>query len=100
MDAASRRRHRKPATQTVAQVVYAPHALDDIERANHGAAIQSAVDTLAAHPLVGRRVEGDLRELVISFGATGFIALYRFVVQQDQVRVLALRPQREIGYLP
>ncbi|HEY6123039.1 MAG TPA: type II toxin-antitoxin system RelE/ParE family toxin, partial [Steroidobacteraceae bacterium] len=63
-------------------------------------AIQSAADNLAAHPLVGRRVEGDIRELVISFGATGYIALYRFVVQQDQVRVLALRHQREIGYLP
>jgi plasmid stabilization system protein ParE len=63
-------------------------------------AIQSAVENLTAHPLVGRRLEGDLRELVISFGATGHIALYRFVVQQDQVRVLALRPQREIGYLP
>ena len=100
MDAATRRRRRKPATQTVAQVVYASHALDDLARAHHAAAIQSAVDTLAAHPLVGSRVEGDLRELVISFGATGFIALYRFVVQQDQVRVLALRHQREIGYLP
>ena len=49
---------------------------------------------------MGRRVEGDLRELVISFGDTGYIALYRFVVQQDTVRVLALRHQREIGYLP
>ena len=54
-------------------------------------AIESAVNTLAAHPLVGRRVEDDLRELVISFGATGYIALYRFVVQDDQVRVLAVR---------
>jgi plasmid stabilization system protein ParE len=63
-------------------------------------AISSAIDTLAAHPLMGRRVEADLRELVISFGATGHIALYRFVVQLDQVRVLALRHQREIGYLP
>jgi len=45
-------------------------------------------------------VEGDIRELVISFGATGYIALYRFVVQDDQVRVLAIRHQREIGYLP
>jgi len=63
-------------------------------------AIESAVNTLAAHPLVGRRIEGDLRELVISFGVTGYVALYRFVVQDDQVRVLALRHQREIGYLP
>jgi plasmid stabilization system protein ParE len=49
---------------------------------------------------VGRRVEGEIRELVISSGATGYIALYRFVVKEDQVRVLALRHQREIGYLP
>ena len=63
-------------------------------------AIRSAVENLATHPLVGRRVEGDLRELVISYGATGYIALYRFIVQRDEVRVLALRHQREIGYLP
>jgi plasmid stabilization system protein ParE len=97
----------------VAQVVYSACAIDHIERAlefllaeNPAAvlsaadAIESAVNHLATHPLVGRRVEGDIRELVISFGATGYIALYRFVVQQDQVRVLALRHQREVGYLP
>ncbi|HEV7609005.1 MAG TPA: type II toxin-antitoxin system RelE/ParE family toxin [Steroidobacteraceae bacterium] len=87
----------------MAQVVYASQALDEIERAHHAdhtAGIRSAVDNLAAHPLVGRRIEGDLRELVISFGATGYIALYRFDVQRGEVRVLALRHQREIGYLP
>jgi plasmid stabilization system protein ParE len=87
----------------MAQVIYAAHALTDVARANQSvnvAAIQSAVDNLAAHPLVGRRVEGDLRELVISFGETGYIALYRFVVQKDEVRVLVLQHQREIGYLP
>jgi plasmid stabilization system protein ParE len=88
----------------VAEVVYSAHALDDLERAfklvDTAGAIQSAVDNLAAHPLVGRRIEGELRELVISLGATGYIALYRFVVRRNQVRVLALRHQREIGYLP
>ena len=63
------------------------------------APIRSAVENLAAHPLIGRRVEGDLRELVVSYGATGYIALYRFDIQRAQVRVLALRHQREIGYL-
>ena len=58
------------------------------------------METLATHPLVGRRVEGDLRELVISYGSAGYIALYRFDIQRDQVRVLALQSQREIGYLP
>jgi plasmid stabilization system protein ParE len=97
----------------VAQVVYSARAVEHIERAiermigeNPAAAvaavtaIRSAVENLAAHPLIGRRVEGDVRELVISYGVTGFIALYRFVVQADEVRVLALRHQREIGYLP
>jgi plasmid stabilization system protein ParE len=85
----------------VAQVVYSARAIEHLEHATEFLlAIESAVNTLAAHPLVGRRVEGDLRELVISFGATGYIALYRFVVQEDTVRVLALRHQREIGYLP
>lgn len=97
----------------MAEIVYSGRALENLEHAfaflleqNPGAAgaaadaIISAVDALAAHPLLGRRVEGDLRELVISYGATGYIALYRYVVSLDQVRVLALRHQREIGYLP
>ena len=97
----------------MAQVVHSARALENLERAFElllaenpsGAlaaadAIGSAVNNLAAHPLVGRRVEADIRELVISFGATGYVALYRFVVQHDEVRVLALRHQREIGYLP
>jgi plasmid stabilization system protein ParE len=97
----------------VAQIVYSRRALENLahslefllaenpEAAVAAAdAIESAVNNLAAHPLVGRRIEGDIRELVISFGATGYIALYRFVVQEDEVRILALRHQREVGYLP
>jgi plasmid stabilization system protein ParE len=97
----------------VAQVVYSGRSLEHIERAfqflikeNQAAAagaviaIQSAVDHLAAHPLIGRRVEGELRELIISYGQTGYLALYRFVISQDEVRILAIRHQRELGYLP
>jgi plasmid stabilization system protein ParE len=97
----------------VAQVVYSARGIENLERAFESLlagnptaaqaaaeAIESAVNTLAAHPLVGRRVEADLRELVISFGVTGYIALYRFEVREDTVRVLALRHQHEIGYLP
>jgi plasmid stabilization system protein ParE len=109
---APRARRHQPATEAVAQVVYSAHAVEDVERAIQvprenpdvaiavAAAVRSAVENLAGHPLVGRRVEGDLRELVISYGATGYIALYRFVIQRDEVRVLALRHQRDIGYLP
>jgi plasmid stabilization system protein ParE len=97
----------------VAQVGYSARSLDHIERAfrflrdnNPTAAlqavtaIQSAVDNLAAHPLVGRRVEGELRELIISYGQTGYVAFYRFVIARDEVRILALRHQRELGFLP
>jgi plasmid stabilization system protein ParE len=88
----------------VAQVVYSARALEHIERALQAlravAAIQSAVDTLAAHPLIGRRVEGELRELVISYGQTGYLALYRLVIARDEVRILAIRHQRELGFLP
>jgi plasmid stabilization system protein ParE len=97
----------------VAEVVYSARAVEHIERAlqflrdqNPDAAthalmaIQSAVDTLAAHPLIGRRVEGELRELVISYGQTGYLALYRHVIGRDQVRTLAIRHQRELGFLP
>jgi plasmid stabilization system protein ParE len=63
-------------------------------------AIRTAVDHLGAHPLVGRRVEGELRELVISCGKTGYAAWYRFVVARSDVRILSLRRQRQLGFLP
>ena len=97
----------------MATVVYSARALSHLERAFEffasenpdaaiaaASAIRSAVETLAAHPLVGRRTHGDIRELVISYGQTGYIALYRFVVPQDEVRALAIRHQREIGFVP
>jgi plasmid stabilization system protein ParE len=95
----------------VATVVYSPNALANLERAfNHlaaaepsaakaaASAIRGAVQLLAHHPYIGRAVERELRELVISFGRTGYVALYRFVAARDQVRVLAFRHQRELGY--
>ena len=113
MDEAARDRRVSGATQAVAQVVYSARSLAQIERAfqflrekNPAAgldavsAIQSAVDNLQAHPLIGRRIEGELRELVISYGQTGYLALYRFVVLQDEVRILAIRHQRELGFQP
>jgi len=95
----------------VARVVYSRHALANLERAfallaendpdaaaAAAEAIQSAVEVLVRHPLIGRRVGGDLRELVISFGRTGYVALYRFVPARDEVRMLALRHQREVDH--
>lgn len=97
----------------MARVVYSARSLAHIEQAfrflrdeNPQAAldamiaIQTAVDHLAAHPLLGRRVEGEVRELIISYGKTGYIALYRFVIRLNEVRILALRHQRELGFVP
>ena len=41
---------------------------------------------------------GELRELVISYGKTGYVALYRFLPAQDLIRILAIRHQRELDY--
>lgn len=97
----------------MARIVYSARSLAHIERAfqflrdentqaalDAVTAIQTAVDHLAAHPLLGRRVEGEIRELIISYGKTGYIALYRFVIRRDEVRILALRNQRELGFMP
>jgi plasmid stabilization system protein ParE len=97
----------------VAQVVYAANALANLERAFEflrredaavaeaaARAITTAVETLALHPLIGRPIRSDLRELVISFGRTGYLALYRFLPLRDEVRILAIRHQRELDYSP
>lgn len=40
----------------------------------------------------------ELRELIIDFGQSGYIALYRHEPSDDAVYVLAFRHQREAGY--
>jgi len=99
----------------VATIVYSARSLAHLERgfellrkenpdaaaaAAAAQAIRSAIDNLGNHPLLGRRIHGDIRELVISYGTTGYIALYRFRIPQDEIRILAIRHQREIGFVP
>lgn len=92
-------------------MIYAPQALVDLERITDflletepAAALETveliaeAVQVLGNHPLVGRPVEHDMRELIISRGRTGYIALYSHEEQHDTVLVLAVRHQREVGY--
>jgi plasmid stabilization system protein ParE len=95
----------------VASVVYAAAAVHQLARAfaflaehdpqaavDAATAIRTAIGLLAVHPLIGRRVQGQLRELVISHGHTGYVALYRHLPGRDEVRILAIRHQRELGY--
>jgi len=60
--------------------------------------IVQAVQVLAHSPLIGRKVRGGKRELVIGQDSRGYVALYRFVPDLDTVFVLAVRSQRESGY--
>ena len=60
--------------------------------------IIAALDVLESSPLIGRPVENGKRELVIATGASGYVALYRFVPEVDAVFVLAVRSQRELGF--
>jgi addiction module RelE/StbE family toxin len=95
----------------LARLIYAGQALDDLERLTDFLAetdplaaldtlglIEEAVAILERHPLIGREVEQGLRELVISRGSTGYVALYSFEDAHDAVFILALRHQREAGY--
>ena len=92
-------------------VVYAPDAIRDFDRLvdfladqDGAAALASAevltegIKLLERHPLIGWPAESGLRELVISRGQTGYIALYDYLEIIDTVVVLAIRHQREEGF--
>jgi plasmid stabilization system protein ParE len=65
-----------------------------------GAEIARQFRLLERSPAIGRPYtrDPDLRELVIAFGAAGYVALYRHDVVGDVIHVLAFRHQREAGY--
>jgi len=70
----------------------AEHAVQTIDL------ILNALNILEQHPEIGRPVSHHFRELIISRGKTGYVALYEFDKDSDVVLVLALRHQREAGY--
>ena len=60
--------------------------------------IRTAIEILDVHPLIGRRVDGERRELIISAGATGYVAVYRYDAVFELIRILRIRHRREAGY--
>ena len=60
--------------------------------------ILNALTILEQHPEIGRLVQNNFRELIISRGKTGYVALYEYDEGADMVLVLAIRHQREAGY--
>ena len=95
----------------MSRLVFAPRALDDLDRLTDfllkqspalaratAPIIVSGLQALKVHPLIGRQTEHGLRELLISRGRTGYVALYQYDPATDTVLVLAVRHQLEAGY--
>jgi len=97
----------------MARIVWSPNARKDLLRlrefvAQHSVesaaravrAIREGLDTLKIAPEAGKAVgwlpEG-YRELVIPFGKSGYVVLYRF--QESRVVIQTLRHGRESGYM-
>ncbi len=94
------------------QLTWSPAALQDIARLRAFLAAKSpdtarrAVSTirqgvllLSRHPEAGRPMADmppEFREWLISFGAAGYLALYRY--DGSQVVILTVRHTREAGY--
>ncbi|MCF6268065.1 MAG: type II toxin-antitoxin system RelE/ParE family toxin [Desulfuromusa sp.] len=62
--------------------------------------IEKQFSLLESAPKSGRPVKNhlELRELIISFGNSGYVALYHYSVETDSILILAFRHQKEIGY--
>ena len=95
----------------MARLVFAPRALHDMERltefliesepgaaAPTGDLLIGGLRILGDHPLIGRPAELGYRELLISRGRSGYVALYKYDVERDTAIVLAVRHQREGGF--
>ncbi|WP_081423680.1 type II toxin-antitoxin system RelE/ParE family toxin [Pelodictyon luteolum] len=69
-------------------------AVDALEAITHG------IDFLHRFPFSCRRIHHDspfLRELIISFGSTGYVALFK-IDDHHVVKILAIRHQHEDDY--
>ncbi len=95
----------------MAKVVYSAAALEDLERLTEFivseyperapetiSLITGAVTMLEAHPLIGRPLSDGLRDLVISRGRSGYVAVYSLEGNGEVALVLRIRHQRESGY--
>ena len=65
-----------------------------------GQAIEHQSALLETEPETGRPFDDlpELRELIIPFGDSGYVTLYRHEANSDSVYVLAFRHQKEAGY--
>lgn len=95
------------------RVIFSPGAVRDLERLraflrekNPAAArraaevIKKAVSALEKHPQLGRPADDlppEFRELVIDFGDSGYVLMYRHANGEPDVVILTVRHQKEAG---
>jgi plasmid stabilization system protein ParE len=95
------------------RIVFSPRALLDLERltdflveSDKNAAlatleiIESAIQILSEHPYIGRTCDAHIRELIISRGKSGYVALYSFDEAKNAVIICTIRHQKESGITP
>lgn len=65
-----------------------------------GQAIERQFTLLETNPDIGRPLDDlpELRELIVAFGESGYVALYRHELESDTAYALAFRHQKEAGY--
>jgi toxin ParE1/3/4 len=96
------------------RVIWSPYALFGVQRAYRflvekdkdaanamAALLFKHADVLEKFPNAGRPaadLNPEHRELIIPFGACGYVLLYHFDEDRTTVTVLAVRHQKEIGY--
>ena len=94
------------------QIIFTEKARSDIEKLknflikkNKSAAIEAIfairheIEILQNLPLAGRSVDdSELRELIIPFGSSGYIVLYKNDFKRDLVIIAAIKHQKEDDY--
>ncbi len=93
----------------MASLRYLPTALEDlgrlakflretqpIEAARTVSLLVEGINVLGKHPLIGRPIDEERRELVVFRGRSGYIVQYAYRVAADEVLLLAIRHQREL----
>lgn len=91
-----------PRSLECVQRLYNFLAEKDIDAAKTAAALLfKQAELLERFPQAGRPAEDlepEHRELLIPFGAAGYVLLYRFDEDRASVTVLAVRHQKEVAY--
>ena len=84
-----------PALEDLVRLVEFLRESDPAASKETAALVFKGLRVLADHPLIGRPIGVNRRELVIYRGPAGYLAQYSYNLSSEEVLVLAIRHQRE-----